>query len=60
MLDRKSVDAIVIITPDHWHAIQMVEACKAGKDVYVEKPLSVTIHEGRTMVQAARSIGRSQ
>ncbi len=58
LLDRKDIDAIVIATPDHWHAIQMVEACKAGKDVYVEKPLSVTIHEGRTMVQAARKYQR--
>jgi predicted dehydrogenase len=55
ILDRKDVDAVVIATPDHWHAIQMVAACKAGKDVYVEKPLSMTIVEGRAMVNAARS-----
>ncbi len=54
LLDRSDLDAIVIATPDHWHAIQTVDACDAGKDVYVEKPLSVTIHEGRRMVEAAR------
>jgi predicted dehydrogenase len=54
ILDRKDIDAVVIATPDHWHAIQMIAACKAGKDVYVEKPLSITIVEGRAMVEAAR------
>ena len=54
LLDRKDIDAVVVATPDHWHAIQTVDACDAGKDVYVEKPLSVTIHEGRRMVAAAR------
>jgi len=54
LLGRKDIDALVIATPDHWHAIQAVDACDAGKDVYVEKPLSVTIHEGRRMVAAAR------
>jgi predicted dehydrogenase len=54
LLDRDDIDAIVIATPDHWHAVQTVMSCDAGKDVYVEKPLSVTIHEGRCMVQAAR------
>jgi predicted dehydrogenase len=58
ILDRKDIDAVVIATPDHWHAIQMVEACQAGKDVYVEKPLSVTIAEGRAMVAAARQHDR--
>src|SRR5262245_13850834 len=58
LLDRKDVDAVVICTPDHWHALQMVEACKAGKDVYCEKPLSLCVAEGRAMVEAARKYNR--
>jgi predicted dehydrogenase len=58
ILDRKDVDAVVIATPDHWHAVQTILACQAGKDVYVEKPLSITIREGRRMVEAARKHGR--
>ena len=58
VLDRKDVDAVVIATPDHWHAVQTILACQAGKDVYVEKPLSITIREGRRMVEAARKHGR--
>jgi predicted dehydrogenase len=58
ILDRSDVDAVVIASPDHWHAIHMTMACAAGKDVYVEKPLSVTVVEGRTMVEAAARHGR--
>jgi len=58
LLDRKDIDAVVIATPDHWHAIQAIAACQAGKDVYVEKPLSVTVVEGRRMVEAAKRYNR--
>jgi len=58
LLDRKEVDAVLIATPDHWHAIPTVLACKAGKDVYVEKPLGHTIKQGRAMVEAARRHNR--
>ncbi len=58
LLDRKEVDVVVVATPDHWHALPMVMACQAGKDVYVEKPISLTIDEGRKMVEAARKYNR--
>jgi predicted dehydrogenase len=58
ILDLKEVDAVVISTPDHWHALQMIQACDAGKDVYVEKPLSLVVSEGRAMVNAARRANR--
>lgn len=53
-LDRKDIDAVLVATPDHWHAIPTVLACQAEKDVYVEKPLAHSIREGRAMVAAAR------
>jgi myo-inositol 2-dehydrogenase / D-chiro-inositol 1-dehydrogenase len=58
LLDRKEVDVVLIGTPDHWHAKMAIDACRAGKDVYVEKPLTLTIDEGRPIVQAARETGR--
>ena len=58
LLDDKSIDAITIATPDHWHALLTVLACQAGKDVYVEKPASHNVVEGRRMVEAARKYER--
>ncbi len=58
LLEDRDVDAVVIATPDHWHALQFIEACRAGKDVYVEKPLSLTVVEGRRMVEVARETKR--
>jgi predicted dehydrogenase len=58
MLEIKSIDAVVIATPDHWHALQFVHACKAGKHVYCEKPLSLTIAEGRRMADVAKETNR--
>ncbi len=54
LIDAKDVDACVIATPDHWHVAPAIQACQAGKDVYLEKPLSHTIHEGRQLVKAVR------
>ena len=54
LLERKDIDAVCIASPDHWHAIHVVMAAKAGKDIYCEKPLSLTIPEARAMVKAVR------
>ena len=55
ILERKDIDAVLIATPDHWHAVQTVHCCQTGKHVYVEKPASVTVRDGQAMVAAARS-----
>jgi predicted dehydrogenase len=58
LLDDKDIDAIVTATPNHWHALITVWACQSGKDVYVEKPISHNVWEGRKAVEAARKYGR--
>ncbi|MGI9174848.1 MAG: Gfo/Idh/MocA family protein [Rhodothermales bacterium] len=59
LLEHPDLDAVVVATPDHWHALPTVMACEAGKDVYVEKPTAVTIGESRKMVEAAQRTGRT-
>ncbi len=58
VIDNKDVDVVIIGTPDHWHCLQLVAACEAGKDVFVEKPLANTIEECDLMVKAARKYNR--
>ena len=54
ILDRPDIDAVAIVTPDHWHGVMTVMAAKAGKDIYCQKPLSLTIRQGREMIKAVR------
>ncbi len=58
LLDQKDIDAVCIATPDHWHALQTMQAFEAGKDVYCEKPLTIVLKEGRAMVEAQKRTGR--
>src|SRR5438477_2393730 len=58
MLKEKDLDAVLIATPDHWHALPMIAACEAGADIYVQKPISVDVVEGQAMVAAARKHNR--
>ena len=58
VLDRADIDAVLIATPDHWHALQAVDAVKAGKDVYCEKPVALTIQEGRRLAEVVQTYAR--
>ena len=58
LLEQKDIDAVIVGTPDHWHALQMIDACAAGKDVYVEKPVGNSIGECRAMVAAQKKYNR--
>src|SRR5262249_5303736 len=58
LLDRNDIDAVIIGTPDHWHTRICIDAMKAGKDIYCEKPLTLTIEEGKKLGQVARETGR--
>lgn len=55
LLNRENIDAVVIATPDHWHALIAIDACKANKDIYLEKPLTFTIKEGQELIKAVRA-----
>src|SRR5690606_22449097 len=55
LLQRDDIDAVVIASPDHWHALMAIDACKASKDIYLEKPLTFTIKEGQELIKAVRA-----
>ena len=58
LLARNDIDAVVIVTPDHWHTLIAIDAAKAGKDIYCEKPISITVQEGRRLVETVQRYGR--
>ncbi|MHC4312450.1 MAG: Gfo/Idh/MocA family protein [Planctomycetota bacterium] len=58
LLARSDIDAVVIATPDHWHTLLSIDAAKAGKDVYCEKPISITVRQGRRLVETVQRYGR--
>ncbi len=58
LLSRSDIDAVVIVTPDHWHTLQSIDAVKAGKDVYCEKPITITVCQGRKLVETVQRYGR--
>ncbi|MBM4076912.1 MAG: Gfo/Idh/MocA family oxidoreductase, partial [Planctomycetes bacterium] len=58
LLDRKDIDVVTIVTPDHWHSKIAIDAMRAGKDVYCEKPLTLTIHEGKQIIKVLKETGR--
>jgi len=58
LLARKDIDAVTVVTPDHWHALAAIAAAKAGKDIFVQKPLTFTVEEGRALSDTARRYGR--